>query len=274
MSLLLIFSGVIVDNIELLPSEDNAMLTVNIKNKQPVELIDYAQSMISLGAEYSDYIAETNNHLISDEIKLYIKEIRPGSIITELVALAPALMPFAEHANTVLDFTNHMKSCIEYLKGIGKKPDNLDKQTLNRVAKFVEPVAKDSGSILQVDASNNSGTITININSLEANAIQNMASKEIEKLKEPIVGLHKQVVIYWTQTRSDNRKGYKGIIESISKKEVKVLFENDEIQYEMIHGEDQLYEKAYVVDVYVETIKDNPAAYRIMKFHESIDMPE
>lgn len=262
------------DNIELLPSDENTMLTVNIKNQSPVDLIDFAQSMISLGAEYSDYIAESNSHLVSDEIKLYIKEIRPGSIITELVALAPALMPFAEHANTVIDFTGHMKSCIDFLKGMGSRPEKLDKQTLTRVSKFVEPIAKDSGSILQLDASNNTGNITININSLEANAIQNKASREIEKLNEPIVGLHKQVVLYWTQTRSDNRKGYKGIIESISEKEVKVLFENDEIQYEMIHGEEQIYEKAYVVDAYVETIKDKPAAYRIMKFHEAIDLPE
>ncbi|CAM9314088.1 class I SAM-dependent methyltransferase [Acinetobacter bereziniae] len=86
--------------------------------------------------------------------------------------------------------------------------------------------------------------------------------------------MHKQVVLYWTQTRSDNRKGYKGIIESISDKEVKILFDSDEIQYEMIHGEDQIYEKAYVVDVYVETIKDKPAVYKIKKFHESIDLPE
>ncbi len=262
------------DNIELLASDDKAMLTINMKNKQPVDLIDFAQSMISLGAEYSDFIAESQNHLVSDEIKLYIKEIRPGSIITELVALAPALMPFAEHANTVIDFTKHFKSCIEYLKGSGSKPVDLDKQTLSRVSKFVEPIAKDVGSILQLDASNNTGSITININSTEANAIQNKATKEIEKLKEPILGLHKQVVLYWTQTRSDNRKGYKGIIESISDKEVKILFDSDEIQYEMIHGEDQIYEKAYVVDVYVETIKDKPAVYKIKKFHESIDLPE
>lgn len=260
------------DNIELSAMEDTAMLTVNIQNKDAVDLIDFAQSMISLGAEYSEYIAESQNHLVSDEIKLHIKEIRSGSIITELVALAPTLMPFAEHANTVIDFTKHMKSYIDYLKGVGSKPDNIDKQTLNRVNKFVEPIAKDGGSILQLDASNNTGHITISINSMEANAIQNKANKEIEKLKEPIVGLHTQVVLYWTQTRSDNRKGYKGVIESISDKEIKVLFDNDDIQYQMIHCEEQIYDHAYIVDVYVETIKDKPIAYKIKKFHETIDL--
>lgn len=259
---------------EINANEDKTMLTVNIRNKQPVELVDFAQSMISLGAEYSDFIADSQNHLVSDEIKLFIKEIRPGSIITELVALAPTLMPFAEHANTVIDFTSHLRSCIDYLKGDGSKPEKLDKNTLTRVSKFVEPVAKDSGAILQLDASNNSGTITVNINSMEANAIQNKVTKEIDKINEPVVGLHKKVVLYWTQTRADNKKGYKAIIESISLKEVKVIFDNDEIQYEMIHGEEQLYEKAYIVDVYVETVKDRPAAYRIQKFHESIDLPE
>jgi hypothetical protein len=262
------------DNIELLASEDQTMLTVNIKNRQPVDLIDFAQSMISLGAEYSDFIAESQNHLISDEIKLYIKEIRPGSIITELIALAPALMPFAEHANTVIDFTSHLKSCIDFLKGSGSRPENIDKHTLSRVSKFVEPVAKDHGSILQVDATNNTGNIVININSKQANDIQKKAAEEIDKINEPIVGLHKQVVLYWTQTRSDNKKGYKAVIESISNKEVKVLFGDNEIQHEMIHCEEQIYEKAYVVDVYVETVRDRPAVYKIMKFYEAIDLPE
>lgn len=170
------------DNIELLANEDQTMLTVNIKNRQPVDLIDFAQSMISLGAEYSDFIAESQNHLISDEIKLYIKEIRPGSIITELMALAPALMPFAEHANTVIDFTSHLKSCIDFLKGSGSRPENIDKQTLSRVSKFVEPVAKDHGSILQVDATNNTGNIVININSKQANDIQKKQQRKLIKL--------------------------------------------------------------------------------------------
>lgn len=256
-------------NIELESTKDNTMLVINIRNKQPVELIDYAQSMISIGAEYSDFIASTQNHLVSDEIKLYIKEIKPGSIITTLIAVAPALMPFAEHANTVIDFTAHFKSCIDYLRGISKKPDNLDKQTLSRVSKFVEPIAKDSGSILQLDASNNTGNITININSQDANNIQNQVALEIEKLREPIVGLHKKVVLYWKQTRSDNKKGYKAIVDSICKdKEVKVLFENDDIQHQIIFGEEQIYNKAYIVDVYVEIVRDKPALYKVIKFYE------
>lgn len=85
--------------------------------------------------------------------------------------------------------------------------------------------------------------------------------------------MHKQVVLYWTQTRSDNKKGYKAVIESISNKEVKVLFGDNEIQHEMIHCEEQIYEK-HMLLMFMETVRDRPAVYKIMKFYEAIDLPE
>lgn len=253
---------------------EEAMLQVRINNTQPIDLIDYAQSMLNLGNEYSDFIGKTESHLSSDDIKLYVKEIRTGSIITELVAIAPSLMPFMEHSNSVLDFANHIKVNFDYLLGRGNKPKDIDKSTLNRISKFVEPIANDSGSVLQIDASNNQGEIHIHLNSENANAIQNRANKELEKLKEPVIGLHKKVVLYWSQARNDNKKGDKAIIESISDREVKVIYDSDELKYQMIHEQPHIFDIGYVVDVYVETIKDKPVAYKVINFHDTVDLPE
>ena len=35
---------------------ENTMLQIRINNTQPIDLIDYAQSMLNLGNEYSDFI--------------------------------------------------------------------------------------------------------------------------------------------------------------------------------------------------------------------------
>lgn len=254
---------------------EDAMLQVRINNTQPIDLIDYAQSMLSLGNEYSDFITKDVNHLKPEDIKLYVREIRTGSIITDLVAIAPTLMPFAEHSNTVLDFAKHLQGVTSYLLGsVSKKPDGLDKASLNRVIKFVEPIASDAGSTMQIDASNNSGTIEIHINSGEANTIQNRANKELEKLKEPVTGLHRQVVLYWAQARNDNKQGDKAIIESISNREVKVVFGTEDLKQKMIHDQPHIFNTAYIVDVNVETIKDKPTLYRVVRFHDTVELPE
>ena len=253
-----------VGTIELDAHIENAMLQVRINNTKPIDLIDYAQSMLNLGSEYSSFINKTDIHLSSEDIKLYVKEIRTGSIITELVAIAPSLIPFMDH----------IKVSFDYLLGKGSKPKDLDKDGLKRISKFIEPIANDSGSILQLDASNNHGEIHIHLNSEGANAIQNRAHKELEKMKEPVIGLHKQVVLYWSQARNDNKKGDKAVIESISEKEVKVVYDSEDLKYRMIYEQPHIFDTAYVVDVYVETIKDKPVLYKIVAFHDTVDLPE
>lgn len=259
---------------EIQSDSDNAKLTVKLKNVNPVDLVEYSQSMISLGTEYSDYIAKAEGYLEPEDIKLFVKNIRTGSIIIELMALAPALIPFIEHSNTVIDFAKNLKGNIEYLKGNSSTEAVLDKQSLHRIIKFVEPVAKDNGSVMQIDAANNTGTININFNSNEAQTIKDRATELLEKMKEPIVGLHKQVVLYWVQARIDKKKGDKAIIESISDKEVKVVFKDEELKHSILHSQPHPFDFAYIVDVHVETIREKPILYKVIKYYEAIDLPE
>lgn len=62
------------------------ILTVTINNSEPVELSVFAKSMMSLANDYSNRHSANPN----EPAKLYIKEIRQGSIIAEL---APPYSP-------------------------------------------------------------------------------------------------------------------------------------------------------------------------------------
>ena len=64
-------------------------LVVELKNERPVELEDLAKSLHALGDEYRRYLLEHQPEAAAGEMKLYIKEIRPGSIVSECVAMAP-----------------------------------------------------------------------------------------------------------------------------------------------------------------------------------------
>ncbi|WII94690.1 hypothetical protein LU276_06580 [Moraxella haemolytica] len=247
--------------------ENQSELIIHIQNQQPIEVLDFTQSMASFALEY-------NHHAKTDDFKLYIKEVKSGSIIATLVAIAPTLLPFAEHTNSIIEFATHLKNAFERLKG---KPNNatLDATTLNNLSKLVEPVAKDKGATLNIHTVNIYGDVkdSFNVSSLDANAIQNNARRELESLKEPIATYQNKVVLYFSQARGDNKKGDKGIIELISKKEVKVAFGSQAIKNRMIIDVDyNIFDRAYLVDVKMQTVNDKPVLYTITEFYETIEL--
>lgn len=249
--------------------ENPAELVVHIQNQAPIELLDFTQTMTSLAVEY-------NHHSNTDDVKLYIKKVESGSIIATLMASAPALLPFVEHANSVIEFASHLKRVTDYLKGEPVPKPPLDRHTLNNINQIVEPVAKDRGAVINIGTLNVYGNDNrFSINSTEANAIQNAARREMESLKEPISAYQDKVVLYFSQARGDNKKGDKGVIELISKKEVKVAFDSQELKSRMIIDVDyNIFDRAYLVDVKVQTVNDKPVLYTITEFYESIELDD
>lgn len=104
-----------------------AKLTIKIENKRPVELTDFTDSFSSLGSQYYKFLSENDSFSLKPETKLYIKEIKSGSIITELSDLVPLVLPFVENSNSVIDFTAFLKMGFDYfLEKIEVKPKDFD----------------------------------------------------------------------------------------------------------------------------------------------------
>ena len=66
-----------------------AGITVEIKNRNPVELEDLTRSLLSFADEYKRFMATHSDPLLEEDVRLYVKEIRPGSIIADLTPYAP-----------------------------------------------------------------------------------------------------------------------------------------------------------------------------------------
>jgi hypothetical protein len=90
---------------------DEYRLTIEILNDQPVLLEDFTRSFGAVADEYSDYV-QKHGAAPPPDAQLYVREIRAGSIIVDLVArhgpaLAMTVLPFVEHANTVIQFAGY-----------------------------------------------------------------------------------------------------------------------------------------------------------------------
>ncbi|HEY2713734.1 MAG TPA: hypothetical protein VGI60_14565 [Chthoniobacterales bacterium] len=257
---------------------DDTRLHIEIKNAQPIELLDLNKSLFGIAEEYKRFSAAGLPPAEADEMKLYVSEIKTGSIIAELVAATPAMLPlFVEHANSLVEFCKFLHTAYEFLLGKRKdKPQQLEKIDFQALTNIVEPVAKDNGSQLNIGALTlNNPVIQFNLSSLEANAAQNAAKREIEKLQEPVTGVKEQALLYWYQARNDPRSqaGDKAIVESVYRGPVKAVFSNESIKTKMLLDTDNPFTHAYVVDLAVETIRGKPALYRILDVHDKIEKP-
>ncbi len=251
-------------------------LTFEIKNKRPVELTDLTMSLLSVAEEYRHFIERYDPEAEAQDLRLFVKEIRTGSIITELVPYVPFALPLMSamaQTNTVATFAKHIKSGVDFLLGRGKDASKqLDKTTYQNLSNLVEPVAKDGGS--QLNIGTNYGNVYLQVDSVEANAIQNAATRAIADLREPEKGLHEKVLLRWYQARADaaSQSGDRGIIESISPAAVKVICATDRIKSQMILRDENPFKEVFIVDVMVDTVNGKPALYKVLAVHDRFEL--
>jgi hypothetical protein len=262
---------------------ENTVLTVEINNRKPIELVDLTNSFLSLGEEYKRFIGLHPEFSEAPDVRLYIKEIKTGSVKADLIALATStgtfVAPLLSDANSVIGFAKHLKTAFDYFLGRAEQKPTLHNTEYGNLSNILEPVAKDNGSQINFITQNiDNRTVyqTFKLDSHEANEAQNLIAKEQLQLKAPETQPHKKKVLYWYQARNDmlSRAGDRGIIESISPSPVKIEFEDEAAKDAMLHGLVNPFLTGYVVDVVVETIQGRPVLYKVVKYHGQVQPPE
>jgi hypothetical protein len=233
---------------------------------------------MSLGDEYKRFIAASSSFPAVSDAKLYIKRVENGSVVVEVIRYAQLVLPFIETTVVLLEFGRWLGVAYDWLlgKSNGERPD-LDRADLVNLSKIVNPVAKDNGSQINVSYVHN-GNIEYNfhLDSRDANASQNAVNREIASLSIPTPNLHEKVLMYWYQARNDPsaKTGDRVVIESISTKSVKVVFNTDELKANILGDETNFFHYAFVVDVSVETIRGVPAVYKVLRVYDKMEKPQ
>lgn len=242
---------------------------------------DFSRTFKAIADEYEHYAETYPSGAPTASAKLYVREIRSGSIIADLVAQTPAAvaltLPFVENAKSVVEFAKYLVTAYRFL--IGKRESEkpaLARHDLENLATILEPIAKDSAAQVIISGTHNNTVVNnITINSVEANAAQNTARREIESMREPTKRDHEKVLMYFYQARDDAKsdKGDRAKIESIAPSSVKVVFADEHLKERALGVEHGPFKCAYVVDVSVETIEGRPALYRVTAIHDMFDRP-
>jgi len=118
--------------------------------------------------------------------------------------------------------------------------------------------------------------LTINLNSNDANAVQNRIKQEITDLKieEILKETYERVALKLYQARSDikSKTGNKGIIEEINEKPLNIIFDNDDTKEQILQSEINPLKSIFIVDVKIINVDQKPTIYKILKLHESFEI--
>ncbi|NOT20228.1 MAG: hypothetical protein HOP24_08175 [Sideroxydans sp.] len=251
-------------------------LEVTINNMKPVVLTDLTMALLGIGQQFERFIENETNEQYKVGSELFIKEVRSGSIVIELIAQGMPVVPLLWQNGSLAEWVSYAKDVVEWLNGkIATPPKELTKQDLKQWNNILEPVAKDHSSQMNISVSEGGKVINqFFINSEQANATQNAIRREVERLDEPDDHIQRKRVMVWYQTKFDDSTptGNRAVIESISNSPVKVIFENNAVKKAMLSGDPKFtkswHELAYIVDVRVQTVQGVPKVYTILNYYD------
>ncbi len=263
--------------------EQPVSLVYNFKNTRPIELVDFTSSLFSLGEQYRSYVARRQPAHGEDDVRLFVKEVRTGSIIAELISMATQSSFLAPVAPLILQYADELGEWFDFFKGVKDAADiknmlvGTSKKDLQQISNIIEPVAKDSGSVFSM-AAFSGGTIVNNFNlsSVEANAGQQQLRRLIEARPVPASGVQPDQVLAWYQVRDDGaaKPGDKAVIERFSPRPVRVRFASDAVKAAMIDTPDNPFKRLFVVDVDISFVDGKPVLYRILELKTSFERDE
>lgn len=272
------------------PAVPLPVLTFRFENSRPVELADLTASLQAVARRFSRFVAQSDFELDENSVKLYVRRISEGSIVVDLtnyvLAHAGEVVDYATavaggttfaQSNAIITFGRNIKDGLNYLVGSGIKPEELSASELKDLSKIVEPVAKDGKGNITISATDGATVqVSMSFNSVEANAIQNRAEREIEARREPIQKTFRRVLMYWHQaSKKAGSKSDRVVIESISDKPLKVIFDDDpEIKDKMLSGKDNPFNIGFLVDVELITKQGRPVAYQVIHLYEVLEEDE
>jgi hypothetical protein len=260
---------------DVLEAHEELELRVYLANTKPIELVDLGQSFEALGELYSEFVHSRDYEPIAGNARLYLIDLRSGSIIATLKGLSDQASFLVDHLDVLAGFLANVNDLIKFFTvQESSKEVTITRSEALQLSKIIEPIAKDGGAQIVFEIKGNTAPVTVNniiVTSERANAIQN----NVRRFLGPAVpenGSFEKEVLYLQQMRGDSKTsvGDRGVIEKFSMRPVKLHFMTPEVKAAIL---DQPYpfKMAYVVDVQVSTVKGEPALYKVTKVHEAFE---
>ena len=256
---------------------------------QPIELTEFVSAFTALAAEYERFKRDTHPELQS-EATLYVKDIRKGSIEADIISVVsqvlPAALLYMENVNTVTGFVDFYGKQLMALVTPGARVKNAGKSELTHFHDQVAAIAAIPNSTIEIASYEKidgdfQERALFKFNTNQAQEIQFNTLSQLKEIgAKDYEGRERVTMVFSRTDTQDSRPGKKSgdlvVIEAISNRRLGLIYGSDlaeqAIKNEIREATDNVYKKAFVVDVFVETLNGKPFAYRVTHLHQVIPL--
>lgn len=248
-------------------------IELKYSNRAPVELTQLTAGFEGIAQEYQKFLKRSGVHFSEARARLYLKEIRRGSIIAKLIAMTKprSEAPPVETPAYVAPFYGFIKTCYEALLDERRDMPDVDKGTLKHLSAIVEPVVHEGGAQLTLTPPAVAEQQPISITANQARVVKRSIAREIQRLDAPSTSIYSRVELHWYQARNDrfSQAGDRAVIAVLSERPTKVLFANENLKARMLLTPVNPFQLEYTVDVTVDFVGRVPKLFLISLLHES-----
>jgi hypothetical protein len=268
-------------------------IIVTLDTKEPIEIGDFVTAFTSVASQYNKFMTDSHPE-IGGDARVYVKEVRSGSIIADLI---PVLTAFGVAGSTLVAI-QQADAIVEFVKKYGGKlkvyldGDGIDVAATNSDLKdflgSVAAIANDPDGKASIEAAyfedgKKDVRAAIRFTTPEARRATEHIEIHRRALRATEHALHERVLMRFVQSNikrpaMEKRTGERVIIEEIAKADRPLIYASElaeqQIKHEMIEADENVYKKGFVVDIYIETKNDRPVAYKVTNLHQVIDLPD
>lgn len=265
-------------------------IILNIQTQRPIELDDFVSAFSSIASQYDKFVRSEYPEL-SGDAKIYVREVRAGSIEADLIPWAmqglSAIVNVIEQIQIVEKFVRTYGAVLgKYLNG-SKEPD-ATRSDLKDLMGAVTAIANDPNgrSTLQAVAYEDGKKkikAAIVFNTSQAREAQKQIEDQKLLIEASTSADHQRVLMTFKQsnvkdTAMGRRTGERVAIEDISSRDLPLIYASElaeqRIKHEVREADENVYKKGFIVDVNVQLVGGRPAGYRVTNLHQVIDLPE
>ncbi len=95
-------------------STPEPIITFKLENSKPVDLLDLTGSLAALGEAYRDYVVRAGYDVEPGNVRLFVRELRTGSIIADLASMADQASWVLSHIDAAAGFISHFDQILRY----------------------------------------------------------------------------------------------------------------------------------------------------------------
>lgn len=262
-----------------LMGEEKSFIRLTLDVKQPIELSEFLSAFTSVAAEYDRFMRTELPD--APEAIMYVKEVRAGSIVAELLpyVIGGSLIGAIAAANTIDEFIERYGTRLRRYLTPGGRLTDATRAELSNFGEQVAAIASNPNSTIQVAAieiDNGRETVraAFKFNTTEARDIQRRVEDHKREMEHKSRTDYERVLMVFTRsdvhtTPIGKRSGEQVQIESISIKPRPLIYASElaerQIKHEITEAEDNVFRKGFVVDVNVELRGGNPVAYSVTR---------